>query len=131
IQGKVEGILQSARPYLAAYVLAVVPLAWLAGQAELLVTLLTLLLAGPVMRVAGTIGIYQSVRAMDSWRSIQATVPGIVGGMLLTILLSAFLLGCVGQILGLTKLVEMLADSLPVLAWRGVEPIYRRVFCVL
>jgi hypothetical protein len=131
IQGKLQGIVQSAWPYLAAYALAVVPLAWLAGQGELLLTLMTLLLAGPVMKAAGTIGIYQSVRTANSWRSIQATVPVLLGSMMLTVYVTTTLVGCLGQILGLAKLIEMMADYLPALAWLGVEPVYRPVFCFL
>jgi len=132
IHGKVRGILRSARPYLAVYALATVPLACLAGQGVLLATLLTLLLAGPILGVAGAVGIQRSARATDSWRSILDTVGALIGAALLTVVVSNFVLGFLGLVvLGLGHLVEILAIDLPLLDWVGIEPRYQRWFCFL
>jgi ABC-type Na+ efflux pump permease subunit len=132
IAGKVRGILRSNRTYLAVYALAAVPLAWLAGQGELLVTLLTLLLVGPVMWAAGAAGIYHSARAANSWRSILSTVGLIISGALHIALVSNFVVGFIGLIFyGLTGLFDNPASSLPLLDWFGMERRYQSAFCFL
>jgi ABC-type transport system involved in multi-copper enzyme maturation permease subunit len=93
VQGKVRGILRSTLPYVASYALAAVPLAWLAGSAEVLITLLAVLISAPTLWLAGAVGINQSVRCDNTWQSILATVRLIIGGTFLTIFVSNFVLG--------------------------------------
>ena len=99
VHGKVRGILQSARPYIAAYALAAVPLAWLAGPAELLVTVLAILMSRPTLSVAAAIGIDQSARSASSWQGVLGTVKLLIGATLLTAFVSNFVLCFVALIL--------------------------------
>jgi hypothetical protein len=127
IDGKVRGIVQSALPYLAAYALAAILLAWLAGPRELQVTLLTLLPAYPTMWVAAAVGSNQSARAADSWRSILATVRLITVGTFLTAVVSNFVIGFLFLVnMGLGDFIGKLADCLPFLNWLGIERRYQR-----
>jgi hypothetical protein len=127
VHGKVRGIVQSALPYLAAYALAAILLAWLAGPRELQVLLLTLLPAWPIMSVAGAVGINQSARAADSWRSILATVRLITVGGFLTAVVSNFVIGFLALVMmGLGDVIEKLLGCLPFLDWLGMERRYQR-----
>lgn len=132
VHGKVDGILRSARPYLAAYALAAVPLAWLAGQGELLATLMTLLPAWPILSAAGAVGIHQSARATNSGRSILDTVRILIGAAFATLFVSNFVLGCLGlAVLGLANLVQNWVRSFALLDWLGLERRYQPGFCFL
>lgn len=129
LHDKLRGIVQSTWPYLAVSALAAGPLVWLAGWAELMLTLVSLILARPSLSVAGAIGIYQSARAANSWQSILATVRGIIGGTLFTAFITYFVVGCVGlAFLGLGSLIEDLTGRLPFLEWLGMEHPYLRLF---
>jgi ABC-type Na+ efflux pump permease subunit len=128
IHGKVEGALRSTRPYLVACALSTLPLAWLFGPAEVMLTLAILLLAEPILSVASAVGIDQSARAANSWRSILATVRLIVGGTFVTAFVLNFALGCLGLIfLGLGDFFEILRSYFPLLDWLGIERRYHRL----
>jgi ABC-type Na+ efflux pump permease subunit len=132
VHGKAEGILRSTRPYLVVCALTALPLARLFGPAELLLTLAILLLAGPILSVAGAIGIDQSARAANSWQSILATVRLFVGGTFLTVFVLYFALGCLAlAFVGLGDFLEILCNYFPLLDWLGVEPRYHRLFYLL
>jgi hypothetical protein len=81
------------------YSLAALPLAWLAGSVEVLITLTGVLISTPALWVAGAVGINQSARCDNSWQGILATVRLIIVGTFLTAFVSNFGLGFVALIL--------------------------------
>ncbi|MBY0525003.1 MAG: ABC transporter permease subunit [Gemmataceae bacterium] len=74
VRGKLRGIMNATRPYLIAYALATLSVAWLAGVTAVVWTLLGVLAAWPAIYYVGAIGLYNSARSASSWRSLFATI---------------------------------------------------------
>ncbi|MCI0456379.1 MAG: ABC transporter permease, partial [Gemmataceae bacterium] len=84
IRGKLWGILGASLPYLLAYAGPALPLALLAGLTAFWWTAVWLGLSGLAMWFLGAVGLWCSVHARSSWRSLLATLGfGYLGGFLL------------------------------------------------
>src|SRR5262249_33425806 len=74
IRGKVWGILGASYPYLLCYAIPAVPLSLLGGIGALAATLGWLGVTWLAMYFLGAAGIWSSVKAKTSWRSLLATM---------------------------------------------------------
>jgi ABC-type Na+ efflux pump permease subunit len=84
IRGKLWGIVGASYPYLLAYALPAITLSFLGGGWALLWTILWLGVSLLAMGFVGAAGLWCSVRAKGSWRSLLGTVLiGYVGGFIL------------------------------------------------
>jgi ABC-type transport system involved in multi-copper enzyme maturation permease subunit len=99
VRNKVRGIIGAARPYLIAYAVPALALAFVAGPAAFFWTSLGLLAAWPSMYFVGAAGIYYSVRSASSWKSLLSTMGvGYVGGLVICTA-SMPIVGCASAIL--------------------------------
>jgi ABC-type transport system involved in multi-copper enzyme maturation permease subunit len=84
IRGKLHGILAAGYPYLLAYAVPALVFSLLAGPWAVCWTVAGLGVTWLAMRFIGAVGLWCSVRAASSWRSLLSTLGvGYVGGFFL------------------------------------------------
>jgi ABC-type transport system involved in multi-copper enzyme maturation permease subunit len=84
IRGKLWGILTVSYVYLLAYAIPVIPLSLLGGVSSLIWILIPLGVSILAMYYIGAAGLWSSVRAKGSWRSLLLTLLfGYVGGFII------------------------------------------------
>jgi ABC-type transport system involved in multi-copper enzyme maturation permease subunit len=74
LRGKLWGVIDAARPYLFAYLIAAAPLALFAGVWAAVWVVFLWAATWPLMYFTGATGIWCSVRSLTSWRSLLATL---------------------------------------------------------
>jgi ABC-type transport system involved in multi-copper enzyme maturation permease subunit len=93
IRGKLWGIMGASYVYVLAYAVPAILFSALAGQIALFWTVLWLVVTLLAMYFLGATGLYCSVRARTSWRSLLSTMGiAYVGGALIQIVLSPLIL---------------------------------------
>jgi hypothetical protein len=89
VRGKLEGIMRASYPYLRAYAVPAVSLSFLGGVPAFAWTVIALPVTWLAMYFVGAAGIWCSVHAKTSWRSLLGTLGfGYVGGFILFIMTS-------------------------------------------
>jgi ABC-type transport system involved in multi-copper enzyme maturation permease subunit len=89
VRGKLEGIMRASYPYLRAYAVPVVSLSFLGGVPAFAWIVIALPVTWLAMYFVGAAGIWCSVHAKTSWRSLLGTLGfGYVGGFILFIMTS-------------------------------------------
>jgi len=112
IRGKLWGIMGASHAYLLAYAVPAILFSALAGQAALFWTVLWLGVTLLAMYFLGATGLYCSVRARTSWRSLLSTMGiAYVGGALLQIVLSPFILLLALMVLLLLAVLNKLLED--------------------
>jgi ABC-type transport system involved in multi-copper enzyme maturation permease subunit len=110
IRGKLWGIIGASYPYLLAYALPALVLALLGGWQATFWTVLFLGVTWLAMTFVGAAGLWCSVRAKSSWRSLMGTVLiGYGGGF--------FLLGIAFPVAGIVFVVIL--ATLALIDWRS------------
>jgi ABC-type transport system involved in multi-copper enzyme maturation permease subunit len=108
IRGKLWGIIGASYPYLLAYALPAIGFALMGGWEAILWTVLLLGVTWLTMAFVGAAGLWCSVRAKSSWRSLMSTVLiGYGGGF--------FLLGVAFPVAGIAFLV--IFATLAIIDW--------------
>jgi ABC-type transport system involved in multi-copper enzyme maturation permease subunit len=74
LRGKLWGIIRATYPYLAAYAVPALALSLAGGYWPVLLTVVSLVAAWLAMWVLGSVGLWCSVRARSSWRSLVWTL---------------------------------------------------------
>jgi ABC-type transport system involved in multi-copper enzyme maturation permease subunit len=93
IRGKLWGIMGASYAYLLAYAVPAILFSALGGQEALFWTVLWLVVTLLAMYFLGATGLYCSVRARTSWRSLLSTMGiAYVGGALIQLVLSPVIL---------------------------------------
>jgi len=113
IRGKLWGIIGASYPYLLAYAVPALVFALVGGWEALFWTVLLLGVAWLAMAFVGAAGLWCSVRAKSSWRSLMGTVLiGYGGGF--------FLLGVAFPVAGIAFLV--IFATLAIIDWLSGNP---------
>lgn len=111
VRGKLWGIFRACLPYLLAYAAAALPIAWFVGTNALFGQAALLLVLGLTLIYVITVGLWCSVRARSTWRSLLLTWVHCY----LTWLGLLAVLGCFGSMLvgfveALVRLTRPFAD---------------------
>jgi ABC-type Na+ efflux pump permease subunit len=112
IRGKMWGIMGASYWYLLAYAAPAVTLSVLGGPLALGYTVLWLAATVLAMYFIGAAGLYSSVRATDSWRSLLLTMLwGYLGGFVAYLVTSPFIFFLAGILLIFLLFVDWLVGS--------------------
>lgn len=92
VYGKHRGVMLATLPYVLAYTAAALPLAVLAGPAQVVILLIGLAATALASFFFGAAGLWCSVRSKTSWRSLVLTLAiGYVGGTVVMLPTSWFI----------------------------------------
>ena len=134
IRGKLWGVMGACLWYLLAFAAPAVSLAALGGPLALFYTVLWVAVTILAMYFIGAAGLWCSVRARDSWRSLLHTlVVGYIGGLVLYLVISPAIAVVVGLLMLCLVVIDLvLGTNLAAMSFRAglFSPGMGRVFFV-